>query len=260
MVNVFARDSADGSLTHVEAFEDGQDGITSLAGARWVTVSPDGNHVYVAAAVDRAVTVFSRDPATGRLTEEQIVQHGVDGIDTLYGAFSVLVSPDGLHVYVVGHYSNAVSLFARDTITGELMFVEAIKHGQPGIEGLYRVAFVFSEPAGGWSGILTPSATLRQSDGGADESFGVSVAVDGDTIVVGASHHTNIAHPEGSAYVFTQPAGGWSGERTEASWLAAPDALPRDGLGYAVSISGGTIAAGSPYRDDGGIADQVAAK
>ena len=47
-------------------------------------------------------------------------------------------------------------------------------------------AYVFVRPAGGWSGPLQESAKLIASDGEASASFGISVAVSGDTVVVGA--------------------------------------------------------------------------
>ena len=59
-----------GELTFVEVHkDDGQDGsIGRLDGATSVVVSPDNNHLYVAASSDDAVTVFSRNTSTGALT------------------------------------------------------------------------------------------------------------------------------------------------------------------------------------------------
>src|SRR5439155_1584342 len=67
-VAVVSRDATTGKLTFVEAQREGANGVTGLAGARAVTVSPDGANLYVAGATDDALAVFSRDAATGRLT------------------------------------------------------------------------------------------------------------------------------------------------------------------------------------------------
>jgi 6-phosphogluconolactonase (cycloisomerase 2 family) len=142
-VAVFSRDATTGELTFVEVLIDGGiDGagntIDGLFGARGVTVSPDGKHVYVAGGGDHAVAVFSRDATTGKLTfVEALIDGGTDGvgnmIDGLGLARGVTVSPDGKHVYVTGQGDDAVAVFSRDAATGKLTFVEALKDG--GIDG-----------------------------------------------------------------------------------------------------------------------------
>ena len=59
-VTVFSRNSSTGALSFVETKKDGVGGVDDLHYARSVTVSPDGKHVYTAAFIDDAVTVFSR--------------------------------------------------------------------------------------------------------------------------------------------------------------------------------------------------------
>jgi uncharacterized repeat protein (TIGR01451 family) len=113
-------------------------------------------------------------------------------------------------------------------------------------------AYVFMKPTAGWSGTLTESAKLTASDGAAFDIFGVSVAIDGDTIVVGADGNDVGANPnQGSAYVFVKPASGWSGALTENARLAASDGGRFDFLGAAVAIHGDTIVTGAPnFFDD----------
>jgi hypothetical protein len=67
-------------------------------------------------------------------------------------------------------------------------------------------AYVFVRSGATWS----ERAKLTASDGAADELFGSSVAIDGDTAVVGAPHHA----PGGAAYVFTRGADVWTGRRS----------------------------------------------
>ena len=61
-VAVFSRDADDsGKLSFVHRLKDGVGGVDGLRSARSVTVSSDGNNVYVASWDDDAVAVFSRD-------------------------------------------------------------------------------------------------------------------------------------------------------------------------------------------------------
>ena len=42
---------------------------------------------------------------------------GVGGVDGLWGAHSVTVSPDGSHLYAAGQLDNAVAVFSRNSTT-----------------------------------------------------------------------------------------------------------------------------------------------
>ena len=80
-------------------------------------------------------------------------------------------------------------------------------------------ADVFTEPAGGWSGTVHESARLIASD--ASKSGGLAGwALDGRTIVAGSYSSFSSGSP-GEAYVFTEPAGGWSGTLPESAKLFA---------------------------------------
>src|SRR5579872_34002 len=56
-------------------------------------------------------------------------------------------------------------------------------------------AYVFVKPSSGW-GNMTQTATLTPSDGG--QGFGTSVAISGNTIVVGAANASNEYRRSGS--------------------------------------------------------------
>ncbi len=100
---------------------------------------------------------------------------------------------------------------------------------------------------------------LRASDGGARDLFGISVAVGGETIVVGATSH-DIApdKDQGAAYVFVKPASGWT-DTTQSAKLTASDAADGDEFGCSVAISGETIVVGARGYDVGSNIDQGAA-
>ena len=74
------------------------------------------------------------------------------------------------------------------------------------------------KPFGGWA-TSTETAKLTASDGAALDYFGYSVAVDGDTVLVGAyqdDDEENDSQDSGSAYIFVKPVGGWVATSTAA--------------------------------------------
>src|ERR1700691_5848424 len=84
--------------------------------------------------------------------------------------------------------------------------------------------------------------TLTASDGLSEDEFGFSVAIDGNTLVVGAIDHNFLS---GVAYVFVKPATGWA-NMTQTAELTASDEQLGDGFGESVSVSGNTIVVGAP--------------
>jgi 6-phosphogluconolactonase (cycloisomerase 2 family) len=123
-IAVFARNPATGALTFIEAQKDGVSGVDGIGGADAVAVAADGAHVYGAGQFDGAVAVFARNATTGALTFVEAQQDGVGGVDGLAGASAVAISPDDRNLYVSGRTDNAVAVFARNTVTGTLTFVE----------------------------------------------------------------------------------------------------------------------------------------
>lgn len=130
-VAVFSRDAGTGALTFVEVHKDGAAGVNGLAGASWVTVSPDGKHVYVAGRFDDAVAVFLRNTSNGRLTFVDVEIDGAGGVDGLADVTSVIVSPNGAHVYAAGVQDQEIAVFARSSTTGALTFLQAVADTLP---------------------------------------------------------------------------------------------------------------------------------
>jgi YVTN family beta-propeller protein len=101
-------------------------------------------------------------------------------------------------------------------------------------------AYIFSHSNGSW----TQVAKLTASDGAAFDTFGYSVAISGNTAVVGAWHAAINGNPlQGAAYVFEYANGQWS----EQAKLTADDGVAFDDFGYAVSLSGDTAFICTPY-------------
>jgi hypothetical protein len=91
--------------------------------------------------------------------------------------------------------------------------------------------------------------TLVPLDSGENDAYGSSVAVSGDTVVVGAPYNDHDDLPDaGKIYVYQ-----WNGTiwalQTE---LVPSDAAASDNFGATVGLYGNTIIAGAPGDDDGG--------
>ena len=103
---------------------------------------------------------------------------------------------------------------------------------------------------------------LLASDGAPIDAFGISVAISGSTVLVGAYLNDDNGSGSGSAYLYQrQTDGSWS----ETQKLTAPDGATLDRFGYSVAISGDTAlvgAIGSPCvyiyeRQAGGIWSEI---
>ena len=82
----------------------------------------------------------------------------------------------------------------------------------------------------------------------AEDSFGISMAADGDTLVVGAQFADAAGQDAGLAYVFERRDGRWR----QAAVLSASDAEAGDQSGLTTSTSGGTIVVGARLKDHAG--------
>ncbi|MDO8749562.1 MAG: prepilin-type N-terminal cleavage/methylation domain-containing protein [Dehalococcoidia bacterium] len=113
-------------------------------------------------------------------------------------------------------------------------------------------AYVYVRSGGAWS----QQAKLTASDGAARDEFGLSVAISGDTAVVGAySADVGSNGNQGSAYVFVRSGGAW----TQQAKLAASDGAVSDWFGFSVAISGDTAVVAAKTDDVGSNADQGSA-
>ena len=95
---------------------------------------------------------------------------------------------------------------------------------------------------------MDEQAKLTASDAAATDFFGFSVAVSGDTIVVGAYLDDAPASQSGSAYVFVRSGSTWN----EQAKLTASDAAVADRFGVSVAVSGDTAAVGATHDDHSG--------
>ena len=94
-----------------------------------------------------------------------------------------------------------------------------------GISGTQGAAYVFVRTGTAWS----LQARLTADDGLPISYFGYSVAINGDTVVVGSARN--------AAYVYVRSGIGWSQQQR----LVRSDPGPQRFIGHVVAISGETI-------------------
>lgn len=132
---------------------------------------------------------------------------------------------------------------AAMAISGNTLVVGARLHG----DSSSGSAYIFERDADG-PGAWEQVASLTAADGAADDHFGESVAINGDTVVVGANGDDDLGPNSGSAYIFGRNAGG-PGNWGQVAKLTAGDGGAFDAFGDAVAISGDSVVVGAPTHD-----------
>ena len=187
------------------------------------------------AAFSGAVYVFVRNGTTW--TQQAYLKASNAGASDLFGS-ALALSGDTLIVGAREEDSNATG------IGGNELDDSASNSG---------AAYVFVRNGTSWS----QQAYLKASNTGAEDRFGWSVALDGDTAVVGArledSNATGIGGNQlnesgvnsGAAYVFTRSGTSWS----QQAYVKASNTGISDEFGAAVALSGDTLAVSAPLED-----------
>ncbi len=113
----------------------------------------------------------------------------------------------------------------------------------------FGAAYVYTRSA---ADVWTLQAKLTAADDASGDRFGWSVALDGDTAVIGAHTDNGKGSGSGAAYIYTRNA---AGDWQETDKLLASDGSVDDVLSFGtrgVSLSGHTAIAGAPFRDEKG--------
>lgn len=136
--------------------------------------------------------------------------------------------------WIPGTYPN----FGKSiSIDGNTVIVGAPQEATPGQSA--GAAYVFVQNN---NGVWVEQAKLKALDAEASDWFGWSVALSGDTAIVGAFYDEDAGAYAGSAYIFKRTNGVWAQQQK----LYASDVLPWKLFGYAVHISGNTAVVGAP--------------
>lgn len=113
-------------------------------------------------------------------------------------------------------------------------------------------AYVFTRNGVAW----TQQAKLVASDGAAGDSFGCSVSLSGNSVLLGAEHKAiDSIEYRGAGYIFTRSGSVW----TQQARLSASDGAAFDYLGSACVLSGDIAILGAPNQTVGGLDAQGSA-
>ncbi len=243
-------------------------GSTIAAGAPSHAVGGNASQgvVYVFTQTDGVWSQTAELTASDGAVNDQLGQSvAVSGSTIAAGALNHVVGGNGAQgaVYV---WTEPMTGWANATQTAELTAsdgaTDAFLGRSVAVSGSTIAAdrggsggavYVWTEPTNGWAN-ATQTAELTVSNGRVDYGLGVS----GSTIAAGAADQTVGGNAyQGAVYVWTEPTNGWA-NATQTGELTASDGAAGDYLGYAVAVSGSTIAAGDGGHTVGGNESQGA--
>jgi hypothetical protein len=106
-----------------------------------------------------------------------------------------------------------------------------------------NVALVFVEPAGGWRN-MTQTAELTVTDQGLTDGGFNSFGISGNTIVGGSELSSVFGTQEGEAYIYVEPANGWT-DTTQTAILSPSDGASSYHFGSSVALNGNAAVIGA---------------
>ena len=209
-------------------------GDTVAVGARWESSNAtgvNGNQSNNSASAAGAVYVFVRSGTNWM--QQAYLKASNTGASDIFGR-SMAISGDTMVISAALEDSNATGVNGNQTNNS------ATDSG---------AAYVFVHDGTNW----VQQAYLKASNTGAVDWFGFSVALSGDTIVIGATQEdsnatgingnqtNNSATDSGAAYVFVRDGTNWM----QQAYLKASNTGAGDNFGYSVAISGDTLVVGA---------------
>jgi len=209
-------------------------GDTLVVGARYESSSATGiggNQANDLAPDSGAAYVFVRSGT--QWTQQAYLKASNTGLSDLFGA-AVAIDRDTVVVGAKGEASNATG------VDGNQKDNSLVRAG---------AAYVFARAGTNWS----QEAYLKSIRPGRDHAFGRSVAISGDTVVVGAYGESGASSgvngdpsnqtssETGAAYVFTRTNRVW----THQAYVKASNPAPFGWFGYSVALSGDTLVVGA---------------
>ncbi len=142
---LFQRNATSGVLDFDRAYTNKANVISGLAGAKSLSLSPDGRQVYVAGFYDNAIVTFARNTSDGTLTfQNKIIQN--EQVPQLSGPSDLLLSADGRFLYVSAFWEHAILYFSRDANTGTLTYVGSISKEEGPLLSLAQVNSLVLSP------------------------------------------------------------------------------------------------------------------
>ncbi len=184
-------------------------------------------------------------------------------VDEAGARYPLTIDPIAQQSYLKASNTGAADQFGWDVaVSGDTVVVAAVSEDSnaTGVNGDQNnnsaggsgAAYVFVRSGSTWS----QQAYLKASNTEAGDAFGWSVALSGDTVVVGATREDSMATGvngdqldnsaafSGAAYVFVRNGSTWS----QQAYLKASNTGANDWFGRSVAVSGDTVVVGA-YRE-----------
>jgi uncharacterized repeat protein (TIGR02543 family) len=195
--------------------------------------------------------------ADGKSVRSRFVADGATSIrieaDDESARYPITIDPVAQQAYLKAAVIQTAVFGSSVAVSGDTVVV-----GMPGYTTPYGsspsgAAYVFVRSGTTWS----TQARIEADQTGYDYEFGRSVAISGDTVVVGATGESsnatgvngnpinNSAPGSGAAYVFVRSGTKW----TQQAYLKASNAEAGDGFGGSVAVSADTVVVGSLGED-----------
>ncbi len=224
-------------------------------------VAVEGTTLAVAApnvaSATGAVYVWTRAGSTWALQQKLMAS---DHATSQYFGWSLALSADTLaagaptdgfggngagYVFIRGGatWTEQQKILASDGATGDSFGLAAAASGDtavfgaPGRKSYTGAAYVFVRSGTTW----TQQQIITAADAASGPRFGFALALEGDTLVVGAYQ---LGGNTGGTYVFVRSGTTW----TQQAKLLASDGAPGDEFGTSVAISGASLAIGAPGK------------
>ena len=116
----FVRNSETGSLSILDTMIQGEDGIDNLDNVCGLGMTIAGSQIFATSCTDNSIAHFLRSKSTGLLLPHATAQNGANAVEGLTNPVSLIVSPDGAHVYVAGRGDDALVQFNIVTMTDQI--------------------------------------------------------------------------------------------------------------------------------------------
>jgi hypothetical protein len=184
-------------------------------------------------AAGASTVKFAAAPPALRVAIDRALANGVDANDR-----PIVFAPAWLEQEVSATGGGADDNFGYSVALSDSTAVVGAMMATVGSTDAQGAAYVFVESGGVW----TEQQRLVADDGQMYDGFGKTVAIDGDTVLVGAQNVNVNGHPwQGAVYVFTRSGSTW----TQTQKLTASDGTSNADFGGAMAMKGNVAIVGA---------------
>ncbi len=229
---------------------------TTSADSFGSAVAVNGNTALISsptkASNQGAVYVFVRSASDGTWSQQaELTVAGAASFGqavALNGDTAVIGATNTAYVFARSgtSWTEQAKLAGSDAVTGDRFGGAVAIDGGTAVVGasahnnFLGAAYVFVQSGATW----TQQAKLTASDAAANDQFGTSESISGDTILTGVPSRNSF---QGAAYVFVRSGTTW----TQQAELTASDGVSPDNFGHGISLSGDTALVGAYLKNKG---------